>query len=187
MAKLTTNFLMLVFICQYGEAKLPLCTEFLLPNGTLCQLDNESTPKLMPKPFPVKISPILQLKSIKGVNEASQYVALDLITYLKWTDNRIAFKGIDNRSLRSEEADKIWHPKLDYRFIFKKESVPQSGTGLWIYSSSHKVVYTEETKVSFTCKMDFSSFPFDSHTCNATFALYGATEDEMIFEMISVW
>ena len=121
-------YLILHFKGYFGQASnvLPLCTENL-SNETLCKLDSKSDPILPPKPWPLKIQPIIHLKSVTKVDEALQYVTLDLQMTMLWTDKRIAFKGINARIVSDNELKKFWHTKPWY-FNKVSEEYYRSGT-----------------------------------------------------------
>ena len=184
----TIGFLiLLVFKSVKGEANvLPLCSEDL-PKEALCKLDSESDPILPPKPWPVKIKPTLHLKSVTKVNEEFQYVTLNLHLYFNWTDDRIALKGINQRSLSKNEIDKIWHPKTWFYHTFNKK-YELTSLLVSLNSANHEVMFYDDIcKVSFTCHMDFTDFPFDSHLCHATLGDEHSPENEAVFDMVKLW
>ena len=177
-------YLILHFKGYFGQASnvLPLCTENL-SNETLCKLDSKSDPILPPKPWPLKIQPIIHLKSVTKVDEALQYVTLDLQMTMLWTDKRIAFKGIGARIVSDNELKKFWHTKPWY-FNKVSEEYYRSGT---VHINKRRSLYVEEVRVNFACQMDFRHFPFDSHVCNATFGNFGYTEDHVMVDMATLW
>ena len=175
--------LILHFKGYFGQANvLPLCTENL-SNETLCKLDSKSDPILPPKPWPLKIQPRIHLKSVTKVDEASQYVTLDLQMTMLWIDDRIAFKGIRRRLISESEVKAFWHTKPWY-FNTLSEEYYRSGT---VYIEPPEVLYVEDVRLSFSCQMDFRHFPFDSHVCNATFGNFGLSEARVIVDRVTLW
>lgn len=124
-----------------------------------------------PKPTQVQID--IVVRSVLSVDENSQLLELVAYSNLRWFDPRLDLKGGTIQRIKPSKAEygDLWKTSIHYSnvvtntnrgnkpYAYKNSSNSGLTTGLWI----EKVLLN---KAVISCRMDFSNFPFDSHTCN---------------------
>ena len=118
-----------------------------------------------PKPTQVQID--IVVRSVLSVDENSQLLELVAYSNLRWFDPRLDLNATIQRIRPSkEEYGGLWKTSIHFSNVVtntnrinRAYAYKNSSSGLWI----EKVLLN---KVVISCRMDFSNFPFDSHTCN---------------------
>ena len=82
----------------------------------------------------------------------------------------------------------VWHPKIEFANLLKYEKKEiYGGTSpftFWFVGHiipNITLIYGEGLQLTFSCKFDFSEFPFDSHECEVTYGdvTYGSTKVQL--------
>ena len=153
--------------------QLPLCHNNIA-NGTLCQNYAYVDHGYPPKPWPLRLKPLIHFKYIPEVNEDMETITLILYFHISWTDPRISAKNQLWKHI--DHQDGIWYPKIQFDLKFDlhpKKVVGQVGVEdryFWLNSDEHYLEYGEEIQVTIGCDLDFSKFPFDVNVCDLIIA-----------------
>ena len=149
--------------CSNKEKPL---SEFCAKNQSYSKVQNPD----FPKPTTVYIEVII--RDILNVDVENHLVEFVAYSNLHWTDSRIDIRSIKSYAGRqtarptSEELNKLWTTDVHYANAIQV-------TRRFKYYTATKDPETRLVKmklnmlyrVQVTCEMDFSNFPFDSHTC----------------------
>ena len=166
-----TVFFLVTFIvaCVRG---LELCSEELEPDEDYCAYNQSFNKQQNPDfPYPTTVYLDVIIRDVLHVDVENHLVEFVAYSNLHWTDSRFDIRTIsksDGQTARpsAEELNKIWVTDVTYanaidaakRFKYVTATKDKE-TGLV------KVKFTILYRNQVTCEMDFSNFPFDSHTC----------------------
>ena len=162
-----------------GIQGLKLCSEQFEIHEEFCaNTDGHNKQQNPDFPKPTTLHLEIIIRDILKVDEENHFVEFVAFSNLWWTDPRIDIRSIsksDQQTARptAEELKKVWTTDITYanavhvmkRFKYYTASKDKD-TGL----VEIKLTMLYRTQV--TCKMDFSGFPFDSHTCIWKFRSY---------------
>ena len=158
----------------HSTLALPLCSNASLPTQKedICAKNSDYSKHANPDfPYPTTVHLDLLIRDILQVDEEKHLIEIVAYTNLKWIESRIDIKSITQTDLHtvkptSSELKQIWLTDVHYLnaisaqkriHYYTATKDPKTGkvwfklTALW--------------KSQFTCEMDFSNYPFDSHSC----------------------
>ena len=170
-------FILYLVGCVHG---LRSCSNKEKPLSEFCA-KNQSYSKVQNPDFPKPTTVYLEIiiRDILHVDVENHLVEFVAYSNVYWTDSRIDISSISNYLGRQtarpthEELNKLWLTDVHYanaiqvaeRFKYYTASKdPETGL-VWIKLN---MLY----RVQITCEMDFTNFPFDSHTCCWWFRSY---------------
>jgi hypothetical protein len=70
------------------------------------------------------------------------------------------------------------HVSLTHATFGRQVSVSEGQSFLFLFADG-SILRRDQKSVTFSCKMNFGRYPFDSHTCNATYSTYSQSSDEV--------
>ena len=166
-----------IVACVHG---LKLCSsDELQPKDDYCAYNQSYNKQQNPDfPNPTTTYIAIIIRDILNVDVEKHLVEFVAYTNVYWTDSRIDIRSIsksDQQTARptDDELNEIWNTDVHYanaihvagRFKYYTATKDQE-TGLV------RVKLNMLYRNRITCEMDFSSFPFDSHTCLWKFRSY---------------
>ena len=98
---------------------------------------------------------------------------------MKYPVHTYNIKSLRNSfELHPAQVKAIWNPVFDFGDLVKYEETKVFGRtkqseSLW-YLGNQTFKYSETFQYTFSCDLDFTKFPFDSHHCSM---LYGSFQD----------
>ena len=171
-----TSFFLITFFVA-STLGLKLCSDE--PQEDYCaynQSFNKQQNPDFPSPTPIYLEIII--RDILNVDVENHLVEFVAYSNSEWTDSRFDIRSIsksDGQTARptDEELNKLWKTDVTYanaidvvkRFKYYT-ATKDKDTGLV------KVKLNMLYRTQVTCEMDFSNFPFDSHTCLWKFRSY---------------
>lgn len=169
----TTTFIVNVIVAKTNG--LEFCQEVEIFEG-VAVLCNNKTFRYMKHDvpmFPSTVDVNCDLFDVLDVNEDASTITIYLDVIMSWNDTRLDVKTTDEdwNWLRVEQyKDHIWMPSMDFLNLRDMEGVASwSGddtVSLWLSNPALTLEFTRSARVTVTCDFDFSSYPFDSHTCD---------------------
>ena len=76
----------------------------------------------------------------------------------------------------------VWRPTIDFVHLMKSEPSKvfgDTGRGYMKYKSG-QMMYMEALQMKFSCHLDFTHFPFDSHTCWIEYGIVLGNSDHVV-------
>ena len=166
-----TFLISVLFFVTYVSG-LELCSDELEPREDYCaktQSYNKQQNPDFPNPTTVHLEIII--REIVNVDVENHLVEFIAYSNIWWTDPRVDIKSIskdDGQTARptDQELNELWLTDVNYanaihiakRFKYHT-ATKDKDTGLL------NIKLTMLYRIQVTCEMDFSTFPFDSHTC----------------------
>ena len=140
---------------------------------------------------PLKVEVSLLLLDIYKIDYHDFTMSLNLYFRLAWYDNRLLLNGTKNDYVDVSFIDNLWIPDL-YIYNLKslkmmKTITPEEGLNIVKDVDDVKLVYIFESKVDFVCPIDYSEFPFHSHTCVFQMTSFSHSSEEMEFIIDKSW
>ncbi|KAK2181243.1 hypothetical protein NP493_405g04046 [Ridgeia piscesae] len=122
----------------------------------------------------------MSLRGILDVDEPRQIVKVNVWFRLKWNDCRLRwnashFRGKDTIVVSSK---RIWIPDITLFDSTEGEAMDYSKTHSVLQSRGEVSLY-HPAKLTFSCKIDMTYFPFDQQTCPLKFASWTYAGDEL--------
>ena len=167
-----TLLFLMTFIVAHINGLLLCSSDKLTPKDDYCAR-NESFNKQQNPDFPNPTTIYLEIiiRDILNVDVENHLVEFVAYSNSFWTDSRIDIRSIsksDQQTARptDQELNLLWTTDVTYanaihvarRFkYYSTTKDPETG----LVKMKLNILYRIQT----TCEMDFSSFPFDSHTC----------------------
>ena len=160
---------------SYVSAELPLCIDSVSEStkaANLCAKFNNYSRVEYPEPLPCHMSIELSINDIIDIDEELQIIRLYLILTVMWKDTRISLEFNPNHKpanfphylVVNKEFDSIWKPRIMFLNSISTELENEDIKEIW-YSHPNILQSSQVYIVSLSCKMKFSSYPFDSHNC----------------------
>ena len=88
----------------------------------------------------------------------------------------ISAKNVAWKKISHLDHKSFWNPTIEFENILKVEKMAIFGLGdsfsFWLFTPKNEFSYTQRVQLTFACKMEFSTFPFDTHLCNFTLGDY---------------
>ena len=92
----TMIFLLELNLC-HGESLLPLCSvEKISEVPYLCKLNNDHCSACPPKPWPTKVTPIVNIKDLLNLDKDKKSLTVSAEIFLSWVDPAISVKTPNN-------------------------------------------------------------------------------------------
>ena len=167
--------LTLIFAISYVSAELPLCIESVSESKTaakLCAKYSNYSRVEYPEPLPCNMTIDLLINDIIDINEELQIIKISLTLAVMWKDTRISLEYNSNQKpanfphylVVNKEFDSIWKPRIVFINSILTEVEYEDIKEVW-YTHPNILQSAQVFIVSLSCKMKFSSYPFDSHNC----------------------
>ena len=71
--------------------------------------------------------------------------------------------------IKEPEKELPWRPSVSFLNVFDSDKLQEYGgtvaASYWL-QAPHSLEYAETLRVTISCELDFTNFPFDSHVCH---------------------
>ena len=173
---MSLNVIFFLFGISIVSAKLQTCTETTSEadssSAKLCAYHRNYSRVEYPHPLPCNITLGITINDIIDIDEELQIVKLYLTLTSMWRDTRVTLKY--NQDSKPEnypwylviesEFHSIWKPRIVFLNSISTQLEYEDLEELW-YLEPNTFYWSQTYTVNLSCRMDFSSFPFDSHNC----------------------
>ena len=126
----------------------------------------------------------IQIESLEYFNQVSENIKFNMLIYLRWQDAFLKWSKFDHRN-HSHSNDyitiysyQVWQPDLELYNSAEKPTIFDTKGALKLFSDG-SILYNRATKYSFSCKLDFHNFPFDTQHCSMTFGSWKYTKKKL--------
>jgi len=153
----------------------------------VCIKDGYDTFRMPFPDKPNKISVILGVDSVIGVDEKDFSFTFAGYLNLEWNEPRLEIRNNnqDNTGMMPVEAGimkELWMPNL---FIYNLKTldvieVLSTMSGVWI-NNNKDILYSAAAHMKIFCSMDFTWFPFDTQNCYFRAGSYSYDDKRMTF------
>lgn len=144
----------------------------------------------MPKPThsgkPIKVRCVIRLLDINKID--TQDFSISVTTALKfaWIDNRIKHPDQRKTNVDLDFMNNIWTPDFYFYDLqsFRTLEIFRLQGGLRIRKTENddtEVLYLAEAEITFTCPINYSTFPFHEAKCKLRMTSFNEKNDSMIF------
>jgi len=147
----------------------------------------ESYKKLdLPSNDTVQVNTSLFLMDIYRIDHQTYTFHVNFVVKLKWFDNRINITSKDKEEVIDANFLKnLWKPDL-YLWDSKdgmahSDDTVKSGAIVIREGANILVKYTIETEAQTICRMNFTSYPFDTNTCFLKVSSFGHFNESVFF------
>ena len=146
--------------------------------GSLCHLNDRYDKSWPSTPYPNKVDQFIIIHEIIDFDPQHQTITFFLNCRMEWNDTRISTrKDPEEYSwtwVDDEFAKEIFFPALSISKAKHVKEVEQVSTKkdrfYWHHRNGpHHFEMEQNLMVTIVCAFDFSSFPFDHHSCNFEF------------------
>lgn len=167
----TSTFLLLILHSVWAEP-LPKCQDGL--DVGVCSLVTNYDKSVPPSNLPVHVKMTVEVRQIADIDEEKHTISLIAMIIMSWNDSRLQLPHLKNGSSMSvmNLLDTIWTPRVLIQNSFQTKPIRSlgvnSGKTLAIYPNFGLSLY-EPLLITFECKMNFVSFPFDHQNCALEF------------------
>ena len=140
----------------------------------LCKISQDYDSIYPPKPYPATIYPIVRIDEVTNVDENKQFISVLVKVIQEWYDPTLKVKNPQDEwyKIPKKDIDSLWRPIVYFSKAGAVQKISTLGkdniNDFWFKVSENKLWYSEDLEVTFTCEMDFSSFPIDRHFCYFT-------------------
>ena len=118
---------------------------------------------------------------------------MDLNVFIKfsWIDNRLIINDTSNGDVDVNFIRKLWVPDIyiyDLKNLRIRQTItPEEGLSIKNVDGNKRLTYIFEPEVVVVCPIDYSEFPFHSHTCSLQITSFSRTSDKMEFVTDHSW
>ena len=132
------------------------------------------------------------LKQVMKISENAHIIKVFCTVTFDWKDPRLSLVRPKNlpekvyQRINAKFLSSIWRPSI---FVVEATKLGRLGSfagtpskSLW-YSNENELAISESIFISFSCRMNYESFPYDNHTCPMTFRME-QDEDKVKFNKI---
>ena len=164
--------------CLCTGSLLRPCNDTNVKYGSFCHLNDTYDKSLPSTPYPNKVDQFFIIHEIIDFDPEYQTVTFFLKCRMEWNDTRISTKRdpdeVNWTWVDEEFAKEIFFPTLSIYKAKHVKVVEQVSTIDYRYFWHHKngphhFEMEQNMMVTIVCSFDFSSFPFDHHSCNFEF------------------
>ena len=172
-------FLLLLSIVSSRADNIPHCSSSVCIPESYKKLD-------LPSNDTVQVKASLFLMDIYHIDPHTYTFHLNFVVKLKWFDNRINITSKDKEEVIDAQFLKLlWKPDL-YLWnskdgMARSEDTVKSGAKVIRDGSNILVKYTIETEAETICRMNFTSFPFNTNTCFLKVSSFGHYNEMVSF------
>ena len=167
----TSTFLLLILHSVWAEP-LPKCQDGL--DVGVCSLVTNYDKSVPPPNLPIHVKITVEMRQIANIDEDKHTISLIAMIVMSWNDSRLQLH-FPNGSILSDMnhlIGTIWTPRVVIQNSIETKPIRSlgvnSGKTLGVYPNSGLSLY-EPLLVTFECKMNFASFPFDQQNCGLEF------------------
>ena len=140
----------------------------------------------LPSNETVEVNTSLFLMDIYRIDHQTYTFHLNFVVKLKWFDNRINITSDDKEEVIDAQFLKhLWKPDLylwdSKSGMARSDDTVKSGASVIRNGTDILVKYTIETEAETICRMNFTSYPFDTNTCLLRISSFGHYKDSVVF------
>ena len=131
---------------------------------------------------------IFNILEVEEINDKTQTISIAYYFRIKWKEPRLVvdpkheeWSNSDRKggglSYQSNILTKFWTPDLEVMGlkIFGTQNILKEMSGVEIFKTQY-IKYNARVETTFSCKMYFADYPFDSHSCPFRIASFLSTE-----------
>ena len=178
---------------QGDKEPASLCSSSVCIPSTYNKMDMPNSGQVNKEPFQVGVS--MFLLDIYKINYED--FTMDLSVYVKfsWIDNRLEI----NKTLIVDEdieidvdfIEKLWFPDIyiyDLKEMRTRRTLsPEEGLRVKTANNTTKLTFIFEPEVIVVCPIDYTEFPFHSHTCELKMTSFSRSIKKMVFVTDHSW
>ena len=140
-------------------------------------------------PFKVEVS--MMLLDIYKINYDDFTMDLNVYMRFSWIDNRLILNETTSADVNVDFIQNLWIPDFyiyDLKQLQTRQIItPEKGLNIKKELDKTKVTFIFEPEVIIVCPVDYSEFPFHSHTCNLRIGSFSQYSDKMQFVADPSW
>ena len=152
-------------------ATLPACQNGFHSNASFCSLESNYDKNMSPPNPPIPLQITVLFKRIADIDEEKQTISLVAYVMMSWNDSRIRTPNISQGNF-NHLMDSIWMPRVWMENSNGAKSIRTLGikkSKILTLIPKYGITYYEQLFITFECKMNFDTFPFDTQRCALEF------------------
>ena len=159
---------------------------FFLPFLLSFTIQEKTTNKKIEKQ-PVEVSVKLRINKIYNINSVNETYQVDGYLIYSWHDEGVKYETkdglLESKTYQKESIDelksKMWIPTFELINVQGTGDIPNARIDIY---SNGKINYEKRFFETFSSKMDFVKFPFDTQNYVISIEAFGSNSKELIFK-----